>query len=64
MEAFVLIVLAILFVVICVMLFFSIIRALIDEDPLYYIGASIFILLLIGVTLISYEFNNYIGGIF
>lgn len=63
MEAFVLVVLAILFLVICVMLFFTIKGALIDEDPLYFIGAAILIVILIAITFLSYEFNNYIGGI-
>ena len=63
MEAFVLVILASVFIVTCIMLFYSVKWAMVDEDPLYYIGASIFIIILIALTFLSYEFNNYIGGI-
>lgn len=63
MEAFVLVILATVFIVTCVFLFYSVKWAIVDEDPLYYIGASIFIIIMIALTFLSYEFNNYIGGI-
>lgn len=63
MEAFVLIALAICFVATCIMLAYCIKESIVYEDPLYAMGAAVFMIIFLAVIFLSYEFNNYIGGI-
>ena len=68
MEAFVLIILTACFIAVLILAGFSVIDTIKAEDPLEKmlcgLCAALFIFLLLAITFISFEFSNYIGGIF
>lgn len=67
MEAFVLVMLAICFIGSLVVSVVSIKEVILSEDPmekmLCGLCSALFTFMLLAITFIAYEFNNYIGGI-